>query len=179
MTASASSLGPALIERIGWSLVHSVWQVAAVAVVAVGVLRMLRRSPALSRYLTACGALVTMAILPLTTFVMLGIPDDSGVKLSVIASRSVTGPMPAPAGDSRANQTEAFKSDLRRPKTPANPASIGMRRLAQCEAARSSRYSPGWWAPGAWAFLGSPCGSSGVGYGFSGEWHEDDPKLCH
>jgi hypothetical protein len=41
MTASASWLGPALVERIGWSLVHSVWQLAAVAVVAAGVLFLL------------------------------------------------------------------------------------------------------------------------------------------
>ena len=34
MTAWSSGAGPALIERLGWCLVHSVWQVAAVAVVA-------------------------------------------------------------------------------------------------------------------------------------------------
>jgi hypothetical protein len=58
-------LGTALIERLGWCLVHSVWEGAAVALVAAGDFRWLRRSSAQTRYLTACGALLAMTIMPL------------------------------------------------------------------------------------------------------------------
>jgi bla regulator protein blaR1 len=60
--AWADGLGTALIERLGWCLVHSVWEGAAVALVAAGVFRWLRRSSAQVRYLTACGALLAMPI---------------------------------------------------------------------------------------------------------------------
>ncbi len=67
MTAWSSSLAPRLIERLGWSLVHSVWQAAAVAVVTALVLRGLKRFSAQARYLVACGALAAMVLLPVTT----------------------------------------------------------------------------------------------------------------
>jgi beta-lactamase regulating signal transducer with metallopeptidase domain len=67
VTASASELGVALVDRLGWCLVHSVWQGAAVALVAACVLRWLRRSSAQARYLTACGGLLAMVFLPLAT----------------------------------------------------------------------------------------------------------------
>jgi len=99
MTAWASWFGPALVERIGWSLVHSVWEVAAVAVVAAGVLRLLHRSPAHARYLAACGAMGAMAILPLVTFGLLGISSSAWLKSSV--SRSASDPIPVALRDTQ------------------------------------------------------------------------------
>ena len=64
---STSIAGPELIEAVGWCLVHSVWQVAAVAVVAALVLRAMDRSKAQARYGFACASLVTMVLLPVCT----------------------------------------------------------------------------------------------------------------
>ena len=52
--------GSDLVLRLGWALVHSLWQGLAVAMLLAVVLRMLsRRSPA-ARYLAACAAMVLM-----------------------------------------------------------------------------------------------------------------------
>ena len=46
MTAWSNGVGADLIEAMGWCLVHSVWQAAAVGLVAAFVLRGLKRSSA-------------------------------------------------------------------------------------------------------------------------------------
>ena len=51
MTALTIGLGRELVERLGWCLVHSVWQLAAVGLIAAIVLRGLRRGSAQARYL--------------------------------------------------------------------------------------------------------------------------------
>jgi beta-lactamase regulating signal transducer with metallopeptidase domain len=67
VTAWTKSVGPALIEAVGWCLVHSVWQVAALALVAAILLRAMDRSKAQSRYFVACASLVTMVLFPVST----------------------------------------------------------------------------------------------------------------
>jgi beta-lactamase regulating signal transducer with metallopeptidase domain len=56
-----------IVERIGWTLLHSVWQIAAIALVYGFVLLMVRRSADL-RYLAGCAALVAMLAVPIATF---------------------------------------------------------------------------------------------------------------
>lgn len=58
---------PGTTERLGWILVHFLWQAAAVALLLAVLLRLLRRAGADVRYATACGALALMLILPLVT----------------------------------------------------------------------------------------------------------------
>ena len=93
MTAWADGLGTALVERLGWCLVHSVWQGAVVALVAAVVCRCLRRSAAQFRYLTACGALLAMMLLPLATLISTGLPRDAdfGPRLTINQSTSESG----------------------------------------------------------------------------------------
>jgi len=67
MNAIGAGLEHPLVVRLGWCLVHSVWEIAAVALVAATVLRILRRGNAQGRYLAACAALVAMAVLPVVT----------------------------------------------------------------------------------------------------------------
>ena len=67
MTTIGTWLGHPLVARLGWCLVHSVWEIAAVALVAAAVLKILRRGSAQGRYLAACAALVAMAALPVVT----------------------------------------------------------------------------------------------------------------
>jgi len=59
-----------LATALGWSLLHSLWQLALVAALLASVNVLLRRRAAQARYLAATGALVLMVALPATTFVM-------------------------------------------------------------------------------------------------------------
>jgi beta-lactamase regulating signal transducer with metallopeptidase domain len=60
-------LSQATVERLGWMLVHFLWQATVVAVLLTAFLRLLRRSSANVRYLTACSALALMVVLPVAT----------------------------------------------------------------------------------------------------------------
>jgi len=60
-----------LIETLGWTLLHSIWQGAAVAIIFFIVLRLIKKATANARYLTACAALCLFASLPAITFVRL------------------------------------------------------------------------------------------------------------
>ena len=64
-----------MMERIGMTLVHFVWQGLAMATLLWMVLGILRRSSAQARYLAACLALAGMAMSPLVTYWIL--PGDS------------------------------------------------------------------------------------------------------
>ena len=66
-------LGHPVIEALAWSLVHFVWQGAAIAFVAALCMRASRTADA--RYLTGVGALAAMLAAPvLTTAVVLAPP---------------------------------------------------------------------------------------------------------
>ena len=67
MNAIGELFGQAVLRRLGWVLLHFVWQGAIVAAVAAGGLHLLRRPSANARYLLACGALGLLACLPLLT----------------------------------------------------------------------------------------------------------------
>ena len=54
MNAIAASPAGPWVTRLGWCLVHSIWQVAVVGLAAAIALRLLRRHSAMSRYLGAC-----------------------------------------------------------------------------------------------------------------------------
>lgn len=57
-----------LIEQLGWTLMHSLWQLAALAVVLMLLLRLLQHASANSRYLAASLTLLLMAAAPPVTF---------------------------------------------------------------------------------------------------------------
>lgn len=56
------------IYRLGWTLVHSLWQLAALALVIGIGLRLLRKASPNTRYLLSCLGLLAMVAAPLTTF---------------------------------------------------------------------------------------------------------------
>ncbi len=74
MTVLEKILEHPLLERIGWTLVHSIWQSVAVAVMLLGLLWLLRRSGASIRYWVSCGALALIVILPVLTFAAVNSP---------------------------------------------------------------------------------------------------------
>ena len=76
MTPLDAVLPPDVVHRLGWTLVHLVWQAAAVALVLAVVLAFLKNGLANVRYLAACAALVMMAALPLGTFIAIDAPPS-------------------------------------------------------------------------------------------------------
>lgn len=85
-----------LVERLGWTLLHSLWQgVLAYAVLRIA-LSLLRRSSPQARYLAACGALVLATVAPWITFFQLDVTE----RLSRFAP---PGALHAPASLSTAN----------------------------------------------------------------------------
>jgi beta-lactamase regulating signal transducer with metallopeptidase domain len=55
------------IDAIGWALLHSLWQGAAIAVALAIVLGLLHRATAQARYVAACAAMVLLIALPVFT----------------------------------------------------------------------------------------------------------------
>ena len=60
-----------LVERLGWVLVHSLWQFALVALAAGVIARAMRRSSSAARYGVHVVAMGVMVVVPLTTWFVL------------------------------------------------------------------------------------------------------------
>jgi bla regulator protein blaR1 len=69
MNIISQLLPPAIVKAIGWTLLHSLWQGLAVALLLALLLVLLRRSPAAIRYFMATGAMLTFTVLSSLTFV--------------------------------------------------------------------------------------------------------------
>lgn len=71
MSAIQGLLSAPLTDRIGWALVHFLWQGAVLAIVLGTLLWLLRHRSANLRYLASCGALILMALcVPVTLSVV-------------------------------------------------------------------------------------------------------------
>lgn len=64
---------PVWVERLGWMLVHSLWQLAVVAVLAAVLLRLLRNQSARMCYAVAVAMLALMAIGPVVTWCLISL----------------------------------------------------------------------------------------------------------
>jgi len=60
-------------QRVGWALVHFLWQGAAVALMLAVALRLMRRASPQLRWAAACAALALMAALPVATALLVSI----------------------------------------------------------------------------------------------------------
>src|SRR6185295_13084163 len=60
-----------LVEALSWTLIHFIWQGAAVALLLAITRKALRHRSANLRYLAACLGMLTMLALPLVTFLTL------------------------------------------------------------------------------------------------------------
>lgn len=63
-----SMLESPIVHRLGWVLLHSLWEGTGVAAVLAVVLACLRRGSPQARYVAACGAMGLIAALPVITF---------------------------------------------------------------------------------------------------------------
>ena len=60
-----------IVNRLGWVLVHSTWQFVVLALVAMALLRGMRKSSAAARYLALLGVMWFVAIAPVATWFVL------------------------------------------------------------------------------------------------------------
>lgn len=79
-----------VVERLGWVLLHSVWQFAVIALVAGVVAAMLRARSAAARYTVLVGAMALMAVAPVVTWCSL----PSAVVPNMVAVATVPPVMP-------------------------------------------------------------------------------------
>ncbi len=68
MNQLLSLLDSIIVERIGWTLVHSVWQIAIVAVVVTAVTLVSARHRASVRYFVLCAGMLACIAIPIGTF---------------------------------------------------------------------------------------------------------------
>jgi len=83
-----------LVMRIGWTLVHFVWQGVVVAFLLAISLQALRSRTSNARYTAACIALMLMAAMPLGTFALIGSPHAT----AELTDLAATGMEPPNAG---------------------------------------------------------------------------------
>jgi beta-lactamase regulating signal transducer with metallopeptidase domain len=67
MTGLASFVMTDIVPRVGWALLHFVWQGAALALLLAALLHLMRRCSASARYLVSCGFLIAMCAIPVVT----------------------------------------------------------------------------------------------------------------
>jgi uncharacterized protein (TIGR03435 family) len=78
MNAMQMLSSEAWVERLGWTLVHFLWQGLSIALLYTAARRtMVRRSSPNARYLLACAALAAMMAAPLVTWCLMQQPDAS------------------------------------------------------------------------------------------------------
>jgi len=70
MATLENLLSQQMIERLGWTLIHFVWQAAAVALLLATLLRFLHKRSADARYIVSCLALSLIVALPLVTMLL-------------------------------------------------------------------------------------------------------------
>ena len=69
-------LSQEIVQRLGWTLLHFIWQAAAVAFILVILLRLLRKSTANVRYIIACLALALIVLLPVITIQLVPVSES-------------------------------------------------------------------------------------------------------
>jgi protein involved in polysaccharide export with SLBB domain/beta-lactamase regulating signal transducer with metallopeptidase domain len=60
-----------IVQRLGWTLVHSLWQGVIIAAALAGLLRLLKRAPANFRYIASCCAMAMLLLVSGITFALL------------------------------------------------------------------------------------------------------------
>ncbi len=115
-----------LAVRLGWSLLHSVWQGAVVAFVLGLALFFLRKRSPDARYTVSCMALAAMVVLPVATFwaASTSTPTAGGIQLAAIPGSPSVAVQNTPARDDVAGETAASSQPA---SASATAFSIGSR----------------------------------------------------
>jgi len=70
-------LSQEIIQNLGWTLLHFIWQAAAIGLLLAIVLRLLHKSSANLRYIIACMALALIVLMPIVTIRMVDVPVET------------------------------------------------------------------------------------------------------
>ena len=104
-----------LIDRLGWALLHSLWQGLIVVVAAQMLLAMLRNRDAASRYLVAYGAFLVLALCPIATFALLEVeqprPTQVAASPEAYSDSSITTATSTTAGPDEADGTGSERGE--------------------------------------------------------------------
>ena len=115
-----------LAARLGWTLLHSLWQGAAVALVLAAAMRLLRfHSPPL-RYSAALGSLAVLLIAMCVTFARSGpVRQDQFVASTTIARVEASAPSGPPSDETAASASPPISSALPR-SSPTSPSRLSL-----------------------------------------------------
>ena len=88
MNALTELFSSSAAQRIGWALIHFLWQGAAVALVLAVMLSLLRNRSPQARWIVSCAALALMAALPVATAltVSVDVQEQSGSARAAVAA---------------------------------------------------------------------------------------------
>lgn len=106
MNTLETVLSQPIVERIGWTLIHFLWQGAALALLLGMALLVLRPKKANIRYLLACGCLALMVLLPVSTFLTIGHTDTGTHSLAqggIIQAETISAETGPPSERSESN----------------------------------------------------------------------------
>ncbi|MBW8040918.1 MAG: PDZ domain-containing protein [Planctomycetes bacterium] len=79
-------LSQEVVQKLGWTLLHSLWQGGVVVLLLVVCLSVLRKSSANLRYVITCLGLAVIVLLPVVTFCVVPAPDSTSDLESIPAS---------------------------------------------------------------------------------------------
>jgi len=120
MNTLQSILTHSVVWKVGWVLLHSVWQITIVAAVLAVALGVLREASASVRYLVSCTALVLIVTLPVGTLCLVEAPPADAVP-----TWSTVAPGPtAPA--TSAQVTSIVPPPAQVAETPAAPGPVAV-----------------------------------------------------
>ncbi|GMU20052.1 MAG: hypothetical protein AMXMBFR13_01530 [Phycisphaerae bacterium] len=160
-----------IVWRLGWALLHFVWQGAAIAVIVAGLMWLLRRRSSDARYGAACGGMLAMVVTTVGTFCLLTpprpvliadqipsppvMPPPIASDTSFPAGNQTSGPVASAIGSAEPAVLSSEKVVAPEPRGPVTPAAAPPRvRPApwpQQFSAACERYLP--WVVAGW-FVG-------------------------
>jgi beta-lactamase regulating signal transducer with metallopeptidase domain len=130
MTSLATLVDPTLVERLGWTLVHSLWQGVLIAAVSGILFFALRGARAHTRYLVACASLMLVVASAAITFSMIAPAPDSPEAASTVEAAPSTA-TPSTAALSTATLSTAAPATA----APAAPVSLSTSAVASSSTA--------------------------------------------
>ncbi len=118
MTAIEALFSQGAVQRLGWALLHFVWQGAVVAGLLAVLLSALRRRSANARYLVACAGLAAMASLPVATMGWVSVEPVSLEAGDEQSGLQRTVPIPLPPTESIVTTAAPHRAVTQAPPDP-------------------------------------------------------------